>query len=73
MEVRKAFTKISDLIHFGIGAVIKVAKILGFKWFSAVLIIIYILYQALQEEPRLDSYGDYIEMILGYIFVEVIM
>jgi len=72
---RRAFTNIFDFLHALVGVWISIF-VNKFPYpyclLSILLFICYVVYEALQKEDPMDSYCDYIEMIIGYIFGELL-
>ena len=73
MKVLNAFRKIDDLVHLLFGAMVRILKYYGLSVISLVFFVIFLLYQAVEKEVEVQSYMDYIEFIIGYLLVEVIV
>jgi 4-hydroxybenzoate polyprenyltransferase len=77
IRIRKLFEEKSDLFHFVIGLSISVIKYLKsislyFRIASIAVYLIFILYQHLEEEEKIETVKDIVEFLSGYVFGTVI-
>ena len=60
---RAIFDDKRSLFHFFAGAI---SALLGI--FSIIPVLIFIIYQLLEEEEKINKIGDFVEFLLGYAY-----
>jgi len=72
MEIRKAFTRLSDVLHLVIGLMCKAVSTIS-PLIAISILLMYLFYQATEVEPEIESYKDYIEFFAGYILGDLLL
>jgi len=64
-----------DIYSVGHAALGFAARFLAWRtpYASAVLIIVYIIYEVLELEKKANKLGDFVEFLLGYVLADVIL
>jgi hypothetical protein len=70
IHIKNAFKKKTDVAHFIMGFAAGIVNIFGFigNILSAFGVAVFIIYQTGEEEPRIESYINMLEFVLGFIF-----
>ena len=72
---RVVFDDLSSLAHLALGALTKLLSTsphLIYRLISIVILIAFILYQALEKERGIKKLGDLIEFTIGYIAMDIL-
>jgi hypothetical protein len=69
-HIKNAFKKKTNVAHFVIGFAAGIVNIFGFlgSVLSAFITAVFIIYQTGEKEPRIESYINMLEFVLGFIF-----
>jgi hypothetical protein len=62
----RAFTDWTDVLHAALGLLCAALRKLWW-WAALAIMVAFIAYEALQGEPRVASYEDYVEFITGFV------
>jgi len=67
-RIRNAFTYWTDWLHAILGFIACLINILPYGWIvSIVIILIFVVYQAVEAEAPMESYHDLIEFVVGFM------
>ncbi|MCW1308314.1 MAG: hypothetical protein OH337_03840 [Candidatus Parvarchaeota archaeon] len=74
MRPRNAFTSLDDFIHAIVGFAASILKSIHLYGviISLIITLIFMVYQALEAESRVQSVEDIVEFTAGFIFGEIV-
>lgn len=66
------FRRLTDVWHFAYGFLtVFAAKV--FVWAGVLMFVVYLIYQAGEEEPEYESVKDYVSFLLGVCFALLVL
>lgn len=66
LSIRNFFNHAYDIVHFLLGLITYLLLVCVSNWIALIVFLIFIIYQTLDRETKLESTADILEYFIGF-------